>query len=63
MEASFVLQQIASRLDLVVFARTYLRILPDEKQAKVLRSLAPQLILNCSRQWDKSTVSSILASH
>lgn len=63
METSFVLQQIASRLDPVVFAQNYLGIFPDEKQSTVLRSRAPQLILNCSRQWGKSTVSSILALH
>lgn len=63
MEPDFVLQQIASRLDPAVFARVVLGIHPDDKQTAVLRSLAPQLILNCSRQWGKSTVSSILALH
>ncbi len=45
------------------FARWKLGIQPDSKQSEVLDSRAPQLILNCSRQWGKSTVSSILALH
>jgi hypothetical protein len=63
MEPEFVLRQIASRLDPAAFARHFLGIEPDDKQTSVLRSRAPQLILNCSRQWGKSTVSSILALH
>lgn len=63
MEPQFVCRQISSRLDPVAFARFYLGINPDPKQSVVLRSHAPQLILNCSRQWGKSTVSSILALH
>lgn len=38
-------------------------IVPDAWQADLLRSGAKQLILNCSRQSGKSTVSSILAIH
>ena len=63
MEREFVLRKLASRLDPVSFARYVLAIEPDDKQSLVLRSKAPQLILNCSRQWGKSTVSSILALH
>jgi hypothetical protein len=51
------------RQDPVYFARTILNIAPDEKQTQVLRSRAPQVILNCTRQWGKSTISSILALH
>lgn len=36
---------------------------PDPWQAEVLRSRATQIILNCSRQAGKSTVSSVLAAH
>ena len=36
---------------------------PDAWQARVLRSTAPRLHLNCSRQVGKSTVTSILALH
>ncbi|HUY77452.1 MAG TPA: terminase family protein [Ktedonobacterales bacterium] len=38
-------------------------IAPDPWQARVLRSVAPRLLLNCSRQVGKSTVTSILALH
>ena len=63
MEPEYVLRKIASRIDPAAFARYFLGINPDEKQSMVLRSRASQLILNCSRQWGKSTVSSILALH
>ncbi|HEY3739443.1 MAG TPA: terminase family protein [Bryobacteraceae bacterium] len=38
------------------FARVALRWEPDAKQAAVLRSGARRVILNCSRQWGKTTV-------
>lgn len=63
MEKTFLLRQLASSMDPASFARYFLGIQPDEKQTAVLRSRAPQLILNCSRQWGKSTVSSIMALH
>ena len=40
-----------------------LSVAPDPWQARVLRSTAPRLHLNCSRQVGKSTVTSILALH
>lgn len=45
------------------FARTRLGFIPDEKQALVLRSAAKRGILNCSRQWGKSTVAAAKAVH
>ncbi len=63
MDHGHALRMVASRLDPVAFAHYYLGIAPDAKQSVVLRSGAPQLILNCSRQWGKSTVSSVLALH
>ena len=38
------------------FVRTKLGIEPDERQAEALRSEAKRGILNCSRQWGKSTM-------
>jgi hypothetical protein len=38
------------------FARSTLLWLPDPKQDLILRSGARRVILNCSRQWGKSTV-------
>ncbi|WP_031499731.1 terminase large subunit domain-containing protein [Bryobacter aggregatus] len=63
MELGFARCTLAARLDPATFASKFLGIEPDGKQAIVLRTPARQLILNCSRQWGKSTVSSILALH
>jgi hypothetical protein len=49
--------------DPVEFARVRLGFEPDERQALVLRSNAKRGILNCSRQWGKSTVAAVMAVH
>ncbi len=49
--------------DAVSFARTRLGFLPDAKQIEVLESNAKRGILNCSRQWGKSTVTAAKAVH
>jgi len=49
--------------DAVEFARVRLGFLPDAKQVEVLRSNAKRGILNCSRQWGKSTVAAAKAVH
>ena len=53
---------LALALDPVLFARRA-GLEPDPWQADLLRSAGRQLILNCSRQSGKSTVSSLLALH
>jgi hypothetical protein len=53
---------LACALDPVVFSRMA-GIDPDPWQARVLRSAAPRLLLNCSRQSGKSTTSATLAMH
>lgn len=53
---------IAGGLDPVRLARD-LKMTPDPWQRKVLRSTAPRLHLNCSRQVGKSTVTSLVALH
>ena len=53
----------APEIDAVTFAVTRLGITPDAKQMEVLRSEAKRGILNCSRQWGKSTVAAIKAVH
>lgn len=58
-DASLVLEG----LDGVRFARTQLGFEPDPKQKVVLRANARQGILNCSRQWGKSTVTAAMAVH
>ncbi len=50
-------------MDAVTFARTRLGFVPDEKQRCVLESTAKRGILNCSRQWGKSTVTAAKAVH
>jgi hypothetical protein len=49
-------QRPKTRIDEVEFACTRLGFRPDERQAEVPRSTAKRGILNCSRQWGKSTV-------
>ena len=43
------------------FARQMLGFQPDEMQCQILDSTAPQGLLNCCRQWGKSTVMAIKA--
>ena len=45
------------------FARHKLAFEPDPRQAAVLDSQANRGILNCSRQWGKSTVLAVKAVH
>lgn len=53
--------EICHALDPVAFARERLGLQPDPKQALVLGSRSKQIILNCSRQWGKSTVTAARA--
>lgn len=48
--------------DAVQFARTLLKFEPDAKQALVLRG-GKRGIVNCTRQWGKSTVTALKAVH
>ncbi len=50
-------------MDAGEFAKAKLGIDPDAKQLEVLRSNAKRGILNCSRQWGKSTVAAVKAVH
>jgi hypothetical protein len=54
---------VATVPDAVEFARHRLEFEPDELQAAVLRSEAKRGILNCTRQWGKSTVAAAKAVH
>ena len=47
----------------VEFARTRLGFEPDERQKTVLESAGSRGILNCTRQWGKSTVAAVKAIH
>jgi hypothetical protein len=50
-------------LDIVEFSRQRLGFDPDPVQELVLRSNAPRGILNCTRQWGKTTVTVAMALH
>jgi len=52
---------LCQSLDPVSFARERLRFLPDPTQALVLASRSNQVILNCTRQWGKSTLTAAQA--
>jgi hypothetical protein len=54
---------VAHGLDASLFCRERLGFAPDPWQARLLRSRAPQCILNCGRQVGKSTVVAALALH
>jgi hypothetical protein len=47
----------------VAFARDQLGFTPDRKQQSVLMASAKRGILNCTRQWGKSTVTAIKVLH
>jgi len=53
---------LALALDPVAFSRAA-GIVPDDWQADVLRSSASRMLLNCSRQSGKSTITAALAMH
>jgi hypothetical protein len=50
-------------MDAGEFARVRLGIEPDATQMELLQSGAPRVMLNCSRQWGKSTVAALMATH
>src|SRR5215831_6888538 len=54
---------LAHALDPVAFAEDRLGFRPDDWQARLLRSTAPQVIVNNGRQTGKSTTVAALATH
>lgn len=49
--------------DAVLFAKTQLNFIPDPRQKLVLDTQIHRGILNCSRQWGKSTICALKAVH
>ena len=47
--------------DVVRFVRERLGMIPDEKQAWILSGRHHRLLVNCSRQWGKSTITAAKA--
>jgi hypothetical protein len=56
-------RELRHALDPVAFARERLGFEPDPWQARVMRSAARQILLSCSRQSGKSTVTAVIAAH
>src|SRR5438132_14268324 len=54
---------LAHALDPVAFVQDRLNFEPDAWQARLLRSRAPWILLNCCRQSGKSTTTAALALH
>jgi hypothetical protein len=54
---------LAHALDPVAFVQNRLKFEPDPWQARLLRSRAPWILLNCCRQSGKSTTTAALALH
>ncbi len=55
--------ELRCALDAVAFAEERLGFQPDPWQAKVMRSPAKRVLLNCSRQAGKSTTTAIIGLH
>ncbi len=55
--------ELRCALDTVAFAEERLGFHPDPWQTKVMRSPSKQILLNCSRQAGKSTVTAIIGLH
>jgi hypothetical protein len=56
-------EDTGAEADPVEWARRTMGFAADDKQATVLRSEKKRVILNCSRQWGKSTVTAVKATH
>lgn len=54
---------VAAAPDVAEWVRTRLGFQPDQRQMAVLRSTARRGILNCTRQWGKSTLGAAMAAH
>ncbi len=61
--AELAVREPQSPSGIVSFAREQLNFDPDPRQIEVLESTAKRGILNCTRQWGKSTVAAIKALH
>jgi hypothetical protein len=57
------LNTLATSISAQIFAERHLGFTPDEQQSRVLDSQADRVILNCTRQWGKSTVCAAKAVH
>src|SRR5258708_2982243 len=54
---------LSHSLNAPLFAREKLGLQPDAIQKKILRLTARRVLLNCTRQWGKSTIAAVKAGH
>jgi hypothetical protein len=54
---------LSQSLNAPLFAREKLGLQPDAIQKKILRLTARRVLLNCTRQWGKSTIAAVKAVH
>ncbi|MBM3741001.1 MAG: hypothetical protein FJW39_35140 [Acidobacteria bacterium] len=54
---------VSEHLDPVAFTTTVLGLQPDPLQARILRAPDTRILLNCTRQWGKSTIVAALTVH
>ncbi|MBM3734461.1 MAG: hypothetical protein FJW39_01635 [Acidobacteria bacterium] len=54
---------LSHHLDPVAFTSTVLGLQPDPVQARILRAPDTRILLNCTRQWGKSTIVAALTVH
>lgn len=59
--ATRVISNTRKKIDILTFARDYLDFYPDDIQCAILTDGSDQVLLNCTRQYSKSTLSSIKA--
>ena len=57
------MKSMAFTLSPSMWAREALHFKYDQKQAEILDSNNKRIIINCHRQWGKSTISAILCLH
>lgn len=55
--------ELKQALDPILFLSERLGFEPDATQAKILRQSARRVLLNCTRQWGKSTIAAAVAVH
>ena len=57
------LREFLHAQDICAFAADRLRFPLEEAQRKLLQTTGPRVILNCTRQWGKSSMAAIVALH
>jgi hypothetical protein len=55
--------ELLYRMDALRFVRDRLKFKPDAKQAEVMSGTVRRGLLNCTRQWGKSTITAAMAVH